>query len=331
MQRLSQANLALMLSWHEGFGLTGWEAIAAEVPLIVSENSGLYRLIVDELHGAGKGCIRSIDVAGRRGGGSEVNFTSEDLNAVADEILRVAGALEYHKNNARHLKKMLIQKLGCTWRDTAQDFLRPLAGVSEGKSDEITDQRRYRARERCFVEEAINSMPDCAELTAGTTQGSDPGAFDLLPELRFGRGEFEVDTVYVSYGIAEAMLTADLVDCRIVPGARLGDVPHPHVVAGGNNSWKINGPKEGQVLLRRALGNEKLCKIEARPGGKPRVRLDLRCRARHVVYDIVINDESSIVVNEARILEAFFNKCLNSNQGIVLLSQATISVEDDGS
>jgi len=33
--QLRRANIALMLSWHEGFGLTGWEAIAAEVPLIV--------------------------------------------------------------------------------------------------------------------------------------------------------------------------------------------------------------------------------------------------------------------------------------------------------
>jgi UDP-N-acetylglucosamine:LPS N-acetylglucosamine transferase len=34
--QLGRANLALMLSWHEGFGLTGWEAIAAQVPLIIT-------------------------------------------------------------------------------------------------------------------------------------------------------------------------------------------------------------------------------------------------------------------------------------------------------
>ena len=43
--QLGRANIALMLSWHEGFGLTGWEAIAAQVPLIVGRQSGLYRLV----------------------------------------------------------------------------------------------------------------------------------------------------------------------------------------------------------------------------------------------------------------------------------------------
>jgi glycosyltransferase involved in cell wall biosynthesis len=40
---LSDASVCLMLSVHEGFGLTGWEAIAAGVPLVLSRNSGLAR------------------------------------------------------------------------------------------------------------------------------------------------------------------------------------------------------------------------------------------------------------------------------------------------
>jgi glycosyltransferase involved in cell wall biosynthesis len=42
---LSRSSVALMRSWHEGFGLVAWEAIAAGVPLIVSEHSGVYRLL----------------------------------------------------------------------------------------------------------------------------------------------------------------------------------------------------------------------------------------------------------------------------------------------
>lgn len=49
---LRRSSVAMMLSWHEGFGLAGWEAIAAGVPLIVSANSGLYELLVDELGAA---------------------------------------------------------------------------------------------------------------------------------------------------------------------------------------------------------------------------------------------------------------------------------------
>jgi glycosyltransferase involved in cell wall biosynthesis len=58
-EQLRRCSLAMMLSWHEGFGLTGWEAIAAGVPLIVSENSGV-RLLIDEiLGGSGMGCMSS--------------------------------------------------------------------------------------------------------------------------------------------------------------------------------------------------------------------------------------------------------------------------------
>jgi glycosyltransferase involved in cell wall biosynthesis len=44
-RKLRQTDVAMMLSWHEGFGLVGWEAISAEVPLIVTKNSGLYQLV----------------------------------------------------------------------------------------------------------------------------------------------------------------------------------------------------------------------------------------------------------------------------------------------
>ena len=33
--RLEKSNLCLMLSWHEGFGLTAWEALAHEVLLVL--------------------------------------------------------------------------------------------------------------------------------------------------------------------------------------------------------------------------------------------------------------------------------------------------------
>jgi glycosyltransferase involved in cell wall biosynthesis len=56
--QLGRANLALMLSWHEGFGLTGWEAIAAQVPLIVSRQSGLYRLVQESVGDPGTACLR---------------------------------------------------------------------------------------------------------------------------------------------------------------------------------------------------------------------------------------------------------------------------------
>jgi glycosyltransferase involved in cell wall biosynthesis len=42
---VAKCHVAIMPSWQEGFGLVGWEAIAAEVPLLISRQSGLYRFI----------------------------------------------------------------------------------------------------------------------------------------------------------------------------------------------------------------------------------------------------------------------------------------------
>ena len=40
LMELAQASVAVMPSWHEGFGLVGWEAIGAGVPLVLSIRSG---------------------------------------------------------------------------------------------------------------------------------------------------------------------------------------------------------------------------------------------------------------------------------------------------
>ena len=121
--RLSGANLALMLSWHEGFGLTGWEAIAAEVPLALTKQSGLYELIDETLFDAGLGCVLAIDIEGRRGIGAEPNFTESDLDAVASVILQTGANIPRHKKNARMLRDLLVRHLDCSWGGTARQFL----------------------------------------------------------------------------------------------------------------------------------------------------------------------------------------------------------------
>jgi glycosyltransferase involved in cell wall biosynthesis len=44
---LKAASVCIMPSWHEGFGLVAWEAIAAGVPLIVAVKSGVYKFLSD--------------------------------------------------------------------------------------------------------------------------------------------------------------------------------------------------------------------------------------------------------------------------------------------
>ena len=148
-----------------------------------------------------------------------------------------------------------------------------------------------------------------------------------MPELRFSRAEFRIETLSISYGIADAALGLKLQGCRIPPGTRLGDSRelHPDISAQGKNTWHIKGPKENGVLMRRALGTETLCHLEAAPGAATRVTCELTCFARHIVYELAGTEGWDISVTEARVLEAFFNRCLNVRDGIVTLSRASVS------
>src|SRR4030095_12023635 len=108
-----------MLSWHEGFGLTGWEAIAAQVPLIISRQSGLYRLVHESLGDPGSACLKVLDIRGREDNEDSVNFPPEDEKNVRDAIIDMVSNLERWQENAAYLKLNLIEKLKCTWLHTA--------------------------------------------------------------------------------------------------------------------------------------------------------------------------------------------------------------------
>lgn len=130
---LAGSSAALMLSWHEGFGLTGWEAIGAEVPLILSTNSGLYELIEDRLGGAGTGCVHAIDVHGRSGVGGgtpesdedPIHFTDDDVDRVSDALLDIARDPDGARADAKRLRQMLMDE-GCTWQNAARRFANDL-------------------------------------------------------------------------------------------------------------------------------------------------------------------------------------------------------------
>lgn len=130
IDRIRRSNLAFMLSWHEGFGLVGWEAIACEVPLIVTVNSGLYELIDGELGGAGIGCIHGVRIEGSRQEGQ--NFSGEDVTNISKLIYRISSNIGRAKSDAQNLKRMLLKKLVCTWEETARQFLDGIAKDEPG-------------------------------------------------------------------------------------------------------------------------------------------------------------------------------------------------------
>lgn len=108
--------VSLMLSLHEGFGLAGWEAIAAEVPLIISRNSGLFEYIRNEKGGVGTGCIHPVDIEGALG---DEYFSENDVKNVSSAIV----AIGLRNNEARRDAKLLRENLeGCTWQRAAMEL-----------------------------------------------------------------------------------------------------------------------------------------------------------------------------------------------------------------
>jgi glycosyltransferase involved in cell wall biosynthesis len=126
--QIASAHVALMPSWHEGFGLTGWEAVAAGVPLIVSEESGLYRLIKELAPGL-ENCLVPVTVGGHLGLEDEENFTEQDVEKIAVAVAVVAGDWQAAKARAGTLKQLLDSK-SINWDATAGELLTGL-GVNQ--------------------------------------------------------------------------------------------------------------------------------------------------------------------------------------------------------
>ena len=111
---LSEANACLMLSWHEGFGLAAWEAIGAGVPVVLSQNSGVFRML-ESLGGAATGCVTSIDVRGRSDGAPQEG----DIESVKNALFEVTRNIPASLANAQSLLDLLRER-EFTWDRTAR-------------------------------------------------------------------------------------------------------------------------------------------------------------------------------------------------------------------
>jgi tetratricopeptide (TPR) repeat protein len=120
--RLEESNLSMMLSWHEGFGLTAWEAIGMGIPTIISRESGVFRLL-NEIGGQATGCVSDIDV---RGSSGSTKFTKEDLQDLCDIILKIGSNLPKYIADADQLSRLLRTQQCYTWTATASSLAHAL-------------------------------------------------------------------------------------------------------------------------------------------------------------------------------------------------------------
>lgn len=138
---LQSSSICLMPSWHEGFGLAAWEAIAAGVPLIVSQKSGVHRLITEIECGLYTQWTQSIDVLGQV---DEPYFRPEDKTRLAAIILSTARDYESWKDRALRLREAMLRAY--SWRSCGESFIEATACC-------------YLERERVYIEEREASTP----------------------------------------------------------------------------------------------------------------------------------------------------------------------------
>jgi len=138
---LRRKSVCLVTSLYEGFGLVGWEAISAKVPLIVSKNSGLYEFI-DEHFPGGKGCLRSIDIKGS----IREDYLKSDVTKVSKEILTVSNNIQKAKREAYALKTMM--QPACTWENCALSLANSLK-ITNNKTQQKELCSKKKGREIC--------------------------------------------------------------------------------------------------------------------------------------------------------------------------------------
>ncbi len=156
---LARANLAIVPSLHDGFALTGWEAIAAETPLILSRNTGLWKLLVELWSPSiAKALVTPVHVHGRRHQNGEPHYTEEDVALIADAI--VDGMRHRHERIrlAAELKRGLQSKRdGCTWEKTGEDFL---IGIGLVDAVEVAEARFVGNWTGFFIEGSQVRVPE---------------------------------------------------------------------------------------------------------------------------------------------------------------------------
>ena len=129
---LCSASVAMMLSFHEGFGLVGYEAIAAGIPLILSKNTGLYLFL--ERQGL-EHYVYPVDI---KGSVEAEKYSEDDLRVVARALRDIRQNESEYKKKAVELSERLRKEENTySWEAVADSFI---SRVSERFEPEMKDE-----------------------------------------------------------------------------------------------------------------------------------------------------------------------------------------------
>ncbi|AUW43952.1 glycosyltransferase family 4 protein [Rhizobium leguminosarum] len=314
---LRSANLTIMPSFHEGFGLVGWEAIGSEVPLIIGKETGLFKFVESVLGTTG---IHAVEF---NGGASR----SRDVQLVSDAIIEIAKDLQLARKDARDLRKRLKSERGCTWKQTAHDFLHSVSASVPNTERSRLLQNPIRRQKAAIEFESTKKdhFERCVELSLSVGQGSTAESFDVLAQLWFGATPIQLGSISAEISLNKAYVDV-IPTAGIISGPRLGDTPRVKglkPVAGG--VWVVTDPNGRDVLEHRALGDEALCQVVTPPNSLPEVtvrvlasRKDLNCK-----FDTPEQEGS---VAKEKVMSVFLQKAIfDDNSGQITFSEATMT------
>ena len=314
----SRANLAIMASRHEGFGLVGWEAIGTGTPLILGDDTGLTEQLRETLPTT---CDSLVTIVAMGQG-------YEDVEAnLAKEIINVSGNIPLALQKAKELRQALVNELGCTWDEAARRVLDALRLPVE--LPRLAAHSRPALREAVFDCRPTDHFPDCVELALSAGQGATQRSIELIAELRFGKAELDLGGIAAEIALRAARLRVVTESGRL-EGARLGDDSRPAVgmEARAGGVWAFAAEK-GERLPNKALGNEALCRIEAPLGTRLSASVEVTGAKRDLECKIYRSGKRPSPT-KARIMELFLkNAIFKEDSGHILFSVAFIEERYD--
>lgn len=126
LETLAKSNVFVMGAWEETFGLVAWEALEMGIPIVISEKSGIYVYMKDELGYLLKGLCGSFRV----GTGDP---TDEMAKAIADILLSAKV-----RESAEELRKQMLKRN--RWETLAIDIAKTIGIESVMSADIFNDK-----------------------------------------------------------------------------------------------------------------------------------------------------------------------------------------------
>lgn len=154
-RRLADCHIALMPSWHEGFGLTGWEALCAGVPLLCSRQSGLARFLEELSAGRPELSLDGVEFVNLSGPNDGGQPSEHDIELVAEALIRMVDSIAMRKVAANKLARILRAEF--TWKGCASDLLDGIEGWY------LPGSVHWSARQRFAAEASTNSGSEPGE------------------------------------------------------------------------------------------------------------------------------------------------------------------------